>query len=147
MNDVLKIEAMFRESDFNLRQRRGEIWSEISERQSSIKPSTTKEGFVNQQHLLLAVPRPSWFDDGTKMSKKDATNLPRDVSNARKEIWKVTREPGTENPPKSFSLLPHFSLTRAFVKYDDCSIGTLAKFLLITGKGPNLKTEGVANAG
>jgi hypothetical protein len=148
LNDVLKIEAVFRESDFNLRQRRGEIWSEISERQPSIKPSKTKEGFVNQQHLLLAVPRPSWIDDDVaEMSKKDASKLLRDVSNARKEMWKVMREPGTENPPKSFSLLPHFSLTRAFVKYDDYSIGTLAKSLQITGEGPNLKTEGVANAG
>lgn len=147
MTVVLEIEAKFRESDYELRQRRGEIWSEIFKRQPSIKPSSTKEGFLNQQHLLLAVPRPSWFDDGVEMSKKDAATLMRDVSNARKEMWKARREPGTENPPKSFSLLPYFSLTRAFVKYDDYSIGTLAKSLSIEGNGPNLKTEGVAKAG
>lgn len=118
MSDVFQIEARFRKSDFNLRQRRGEIWSEIYERQPSIKPSTTKEGFVNQQYLLRTIPRPSWFDEGIEMTKKDATTLLRDVSNARKEMWKAVREPGTESPPKTFSLMPYFSLTRAFVKYD-----------------------------
>lgn len=149
MNDVLQIEAMFRKSDFNLRQRRGEIWSEIYEKQPSIKPSKTKEGFVTQQHLLRAIPRPLWFDEGIKMDEKDATTLLRDVSNARKEMWKVRREPGTVNPPKTFSLMPHFSLTRAFVKYDGESIGILAKSLdLPEGEGnTNLKTEGMRSAG
>lgn len=53
MNDVPQIKAMFRESDFNLRQRRGEIWSELFERQPSSKPSETKEGFLNQLRVSI----------------------------------------------------------------------------------------------
>lgn len=49
---VLTILAGFRESDFSMRQRRGEICAEIYERQPAIKPSKTKEGYVQQQHLL-----------------------------------------------------------------------------------------------
>ncbi|CAM9816645.1 unnamed protein product [Ectocarpus sp. 4 AP-2014] len=43
IRDVLQIEAKLRKSDFGLRERRGDIWSEINERQPSIKPSATKE--------------------------------------------------------------------------------------------------------
>lgn len=149
MNDVLQIEAKFRKSDFILRQRRGELWSEIYEKQPSIKPSKTKEGFLNQQHLLRDIHKPLWFDEGVEMTAKDATALLRHVSNARKEMWKAMQEPGTVNPPKTFSLMPHFSLTRAFVKYDGESIGILAKSLdLPEGEGDlNLKTEGKRSSG
>lgn len=150
LNDVLQIEAKFRVADSHLQKRRGEIWSEINERQQSIKSSKTKEGFLKQRHLLQGTPVPSWFDEGVEMSKKDASNLVRDVRNTRKEMWKSTREPGTENPPKAFSLMPHFSLTRAFVRYDSQSIGTLAKSLDFPGVPEdqiNLKTTGVKCSG
>lgn len=147
LNNVLQIEAMFREHDFHLRMRRGEIWSEIFERQPRIKPSKTKEGFLEQRHLLRETPVPSWFDEEVKMSKKDASKLLRDVSNTCKEMWEAMREPGTENPPKSFSLLPYFSLTTAFVKYDSESIGTLARLLDLPADEDNLKTQGAKNAG
>ncbi|CBN80330.1 n/a [Ectocarpus siliculosus] len=150
LNDVLRIEAGCRKVDFHLRKRRGEIWSEINERQQSIKSSKTKEGFLKQRHLLQEIPVPPWFDEGIKMSKKDASNLVRDVRNTRKDMWKSMREPGTEDPPKAFSLMPHFSLTRAFVRYDSQSIGTLAKSLDFPGVSENqvtLKTTGVKCSG
>ena len=146
-NAVLGIEAEFRRVDFRLRERRGEIWSAIYERQPEIRPADTKEGFLQQKHLLRAIPVPAWFDNDVEMTKKDAGALIREVSSARKKMWKETREPGTENPPKTFSLMPYFSLTRAFVKYDSESLQTLAKSLEIQGGGDTLRTEGVKHAG
>lgn len=81
------------------------------------------------------------------MTKKDASALTRDVSAARKKMWKEMREPGTENPPKTFSLMPYFSLTRVFAKYDSESLATLAKSLEIPEEEKNLRTEGVKLAG
>lgn len=149
LNEVLKIEATFRARAFELKKRRGEIWAEIFERQPSIKKSETKEGYLKQRHLLRETPVPAWFGEGIKMTKKDSITLLRDVANTRKEMWKIMREPGTENPPKPFSLMPHFSLTRAFVKYDGESILTLARNLDL-GRGENdinFRTEGVRSAG
>ncbi|CAB1108482.1 unnamed protein product [Ectocarpus sp. CCAP 1310/34] len=98
LNDVLQIEAECRKVDFHLQKRRGEIWSEINERQQSIK------SFIQDER------------GGIEMSKKDASNLVRDVRNTRKDMWKSMREPGTEHPPKAFSLMPHFSLTTQVAK-------------------------------
>ena len=147
LNAVLCIDAEFRRVDFRLRERRGEIWSSIYERQPEIRSADTKEGFLQQKHLLREVPTPAWFEDGVNMTKKDASALLREVSSARKKMWKERREPGTENPPKTFSLLPYFSLTRAFVKYDSDSLQTLSKSLEIQGDGETLRTEGVKHAG
>lgn len=149
LNEVLRIEATFRARAFDLRRIRGEIWAGIFERQPAIKRSETKEGYLKQRHLLRETPVPAWFEEGVEMTKKDSATLLRDVSNTRKEMWKAMREPGTENPPKPFSLMPHFALTRAFVKYDGESIGTLAWNLeLSVDEGEtNLRTEGVRNAG
>lgn len=85
-NVVLCIEAKFREDDFKLSKRRGEIWSAIYEKQPNIKGADTKDGFLCQRHLLLAVPDPPWFADGVEMTKKDASALTRDVSAARKKM-------------------------------------------------------------
>lgn len=146
-NAVLCIEAEFRRLDYTLRERRGEIWSNIYERQPGIQSADTKEGFVRQRHLLREVPEPAWFTDGVEMTKRAASALLRDVSSARKDMWKQMREPGTENPPKTFALMPYFSLTRAFVKYDSESIRTLAKSLDIPDKGRTISTEGERCAG
>ncbi|CAM9773184.1 unnamed protein product, partial [Ectocarpus sp. 12 AP-2014] len=104
---------------FDLGKIGGEIWARIFERQPVIKRSATKKGYLKQRHLLLETPVPTWFDEGVEMTKKDSATLLRDVSKTRKEMWKAMREPGMENPPKPFSLMPHFALTRAFVKYDE----------------------------
>lgn len=146
-NAVLCVEVKFREDDFKLTKTRGEIWASIYEKQPKIQHADSKEGFLQQRHLLRAVPEPSWFTDGIDMTSKDAHALMRDVSAARNKLWKEMRQPGTENPPKTFSLMPYFSLTRAFVKYDSDSLGTLAKSLDITGEGDTLRTEGVKHAG
>lgn len=128
--DVLRIMRTLQEEAGGYARRRGEIWVGINTDLPSLP------GVVATHDQVWAVrhrlhPPPTWCRDSSEElspeEKRDYATCKRLRADARTEAWRVRAEPGTLDPPKSFTLLPYSSLAPAFITLDGVTLSVMAE--------------------
>ncbi|KAG5191254.1 hypothetical protein JKP88DRAFT_296207 [Tribonema minus] len=128
----ISIIESFRREDSGYRRRRGEIWEGINDAQPFLRAALDIKAVRAQRESFRMVAAPSWIDEGdpadelTEAQANDYSKLRKQAGDVRGQLWRDLQEPGTRNPPASFTLLPVYDLKPVFVQISHKVVSQIA---------------------
>ncbi|KAG5186337.1 hypothetical protein JKP88DRAFT_157003 [Tribonema minus] len=120
--NTLPLLSRYREEDEAFIARRQDIWTGINTDQPALRSAKTKEKVRESARSFTEhLPPPSWIDEDGPLNTAESREYGSLVWKAqalRQQMWVDRCEPGCENPPKRFTLLPVSPLSPAFISID-----------------------------